>query len=918
MSTLKKKEKSTQDGEPFHNILRQTLNHFSNRAKLEENSPLAQPYFLGEAITRVKPGPFGRAAVLQQEIIAAVNVLWNGELPAGKEALIEQVNEERREMGHKGNRYLFLILDLRYLRQFFRPNGSPQANNEHAIIEFLGVGRSPYYRHLKVAREKLAEQLLLRLRPTMRLDQPPKPIQLLNRAFALEKGESALKTGISIAITGPNGSGKTALASTLAQRMGDHPLFWYTFRPEINIYIDTLLFAIGIFLHRLHPSSLWLQLVADEGKVKHLDISLAHLRGDLEALPGLNPIFCFDDLEHLLIDERGNNLKHEALMQLRLIVETFSNSDQCQTVLCGRAVPFSPPMQIELNLFNIDEIGRFLKFHQIEFSQKEIDQLFKYTNGNLRVLNLLPILTSGGKNNLGQTLRAFDDHRLGQGVFDQVWARLSPDEQLSLARLAVYGQAVPSDVLQTEMRERLIHNHFVTADQQGGLNLVPFWQEQIMRDSKKVPIEHKERFHLEAADLFALHGEYSDAARHLIKAGEPERAIQLWFPHRRGERMRGNGRAAEEMFRQISTRRLGKEEQQALTLIRAEFSYLNGPPAEGIKTLEEIKWPPNSRLQIDAHYLKAQFQDALGFSNKSLETYQGLEESLLYVTSKLIHTNRHQSYSYLRARNLAEAKIYGLKAEFEALFLRAEIELAEADFGPAEGTLNQCLAIAQKANYTEGLARVYYLLSESAARQGRYNTAHDNIQTAIDSFIQIGDLSTAKKAQMTLGGILIYLRAYREAVEVYTSCYDFFEKAKTPYWVSIAATGLADAYLELDKPLQAEQYAFKVLQTEEVHTAPYAILILGKLALNRNKFREAEQQFANGFKLALENEDKFMQALYLQARGQAAAAQNDTATAVEKYTRAKEMFEEMGVLPEVEKTAGMLDAIKREEPHSSV
>ena len=237
---------------------------------------------------------------------------------------------------------------------------------------------------------------------------------------------------------------------------------------------------------------------------------------------------------------------------------------------------------------------------------------------------------------------------------------------------------------------------------------------------------------------------------------------------------------------------------------------------------------------------------------------------------------------------------------------------------PAEATLRHCLAIAQKANYAEGLARVYYLLSESAARQGRYNIAHDNIQAAIDHFVQVGDLSTVRKARMTLGGILIYLEAYREAIEVYTSCFDFFENAKMPYWVSIAAAGLADAYFELDEPLLAEQYAFKVLQTEEVHTAPYAILILGKLALNANNVGEAKQQLASGLELALENEDKFIEALYLQALGQAAAAQNDTATAVEKYTRAKEMFEEMGIAPEVEKTAGMLDALKQGEPHSSV
>ena len=215
---MAQKQKNSLSSEPLHDQLRLALNSFDDPTWLGAESPLAAPYFLGDALQAVADGEtaVGRGQALQKILKQAANTLWPHErLPRTRDELEEIVAEERREQGNKGSGYIYLLLDVRYFRSYFRSLDYPKAGHEQDIIEYLGVGRSPYFRHLKTAREALADALLTQLHPTYRLERPFLPqTDLLGRDQLIQTVTNKLRAGETVSLTGMGGMGKTAVAAT--------------------------------------------------------------------------------------------------------------------------------------------------------------------------------------------------------------------------------------------------------------------------------------------------------------------------------------------------------------------------------------------------------------------------------------------------------------------------------------------------------------------------------------------------------------------------------------------------------------------------------------------------------------------------------------------------------------------------------
>jgi len=136
----------------FKQSVSEALKHFTNLAWLGGHSPLASSYFLGQHLHKtVRPETVtGRGEVLQSVMQAAANSLWPGPLPQSRRALETAVETERMEMGNGGPCYLYLLLDLRYLRRFFPPRTSP--NTVGAIYDYLNVSETRFFVHLNSAR----------------------------------------------------------------------------------------------------------------------------------------------------------------------------------------------------------------------------------------------------------------------------------------------------------------------------------------------------------------------------------------------------------------------------------------------------------------------------------------------------------------------------------------------------------------------------------------------------------------------------------------------------------------------------------------------------------------------------------------------------------------------------------------------
>src|SRR5690606_7251089 len=147
-------------------------------------------------------------------------------------------------------------------RTYFRPLDYPKAGHEQDIIEYLGVGRSPYFRHLKTARETLADALLNQLHPTYRLERPFLPhTNLLGRQQLIQTVGHKLQAGHTVLLTGRGGAGGAAVAAPRASQRPRDPLS-LTARPTLPDDPGSLLVSQRQSLPQQGASRLWLPLVA--------------------------------------------------------------------------------------------------------------------------------------------------------------------------------------------------------------------------------------------------------------------------------------------------------------------------------------------------------------------------------------------------------------------------------------------------------------------------------------------------------------------------------------------------------------------------------------------------------------------------------------------------------------------------------
>ncbi|MCB0237664.1 MAG: hypothetical protein KDH08_03290, partial [Anaerolineae bacterium] len=101
----------------FTDHLKQALELIAKPEVLGSQSPLAAPYFLGDALRGAEPTALVRGMALCAAIDRCLVTMWGGPLPDdGQFMLNEALSEEEQ-----GGRYDCLILELNYLGQHYRP-----------------------------------------------------------------------------------------------------------------------------------------------------------------------------------------------------------------------------------------------------------------------------------------------------------------------------------------------------------------------------------------------------------------------------------------------------------------------------------------------------------------------------------------------------------------------------------------------------------------------------------------------------------------------------------------------------------------------------------------------------------------------------------------------------------------------------
>ncbi|MEM7112759.1 MAG: tetratricopeptide repeat protein [Chloroflexota bacterium] len=881
----------------FEKQFRQALNHYRNPEWLGTHSPLARPYFLGKLLT-TGGSATGKTAVLRGQILQ--RLLYNvataplaSAPPITQAGLMECVQAERAIMGSRSPAYQLLLLDLKYFRRFFPSNVYPLAKQETDIREFLGVGRGPFFKHLKDARQRLGEHLLEQLQPALRLEQPPEPHgTLLGQQRHATEALAHLQNKTAVFITGPGGCGKTSLAATIARNWPKTAVFWFTFWPNRNDHLDSLLFSLGHFLKQQGATTLWQQLITSEGHINNSNIALAYLRTDLAQL-STPPLLCFDEIDYLLRDASQRSVTAEELF---IFLERLHGL--APMLFIGQQVGLQADYYLTLHGLNVAELAQLAEEQGVTLTEKQQNKLFAITGGNPRLLKLcLPLLRDQKVR-----LRDLPQSASISGLFSSLWRSMPPHEQALAQQLAVFRSPAPNDAwIAYQNGLQLLDGHaLLQRDAQGGVQLLPIFS-GLIRSGEYMSADRLEQCHLAAASIRVARGEYTSGVYHLLSAGEPEQAIQLWTTYSRQEIGRGQGSIAYQLLQTIPLRRLMSDSQQALALALGELCDLLGAPQAGLQAIELARWSTGP-YAIDALTLKGKFLNALGEHEAAIDSFAESLEQIGQLRLKEVHLHTWHGVSHMQQRDLKTALRSAQQAQYEAAFFYGQVREQRGEYEAARLAYEQALAAANEIAFSAGVAKANRGLASLLVRQGKEEEALGCAETAVHHFEQLGDLFNVEKARNIIIAIHFNQGRFADVIRLGEASLAFFETAAMPYWASITAATLSEAYLEHGDDIAAEAKARQTITFEQPQSLPYAYYTLGLIAKKRQDLPTAQTFLQQALAFAQQTDDCYLRAYVERALGEAYGQEGDGKTAVFHLQQAKTLFESLGNISEATTT----------------
>lgn len=890
----------------FSATVRSALEHIADPLWLGRNSPFASPYFLGaKRLAGTRPDfAIDRGRVLQSAIHEAAARMWPGPLPDSRTELVNAVDEERGSLGSKSPRYLYYLLDLRYLRKYYPSNTFP--TSAESIPGFVNVSPTRFFIHLEDAINELGRRLLEWFSPGLRLERPGLTHHFVGRSSVVAAALSSLSQGQSVAITGTGGVGKTTVGAALIDKWpGD--VFWYTFRPGLNDDFGSLLFSLGHFTHEAGAPTLWAQLKAGEGRLDGIGELIGMLTMDLEAIAGRQPLLCFDEVD-LLQTATGSPRRKQHSQILELLdglrgVVPF--------LLIGQRIYIDTNIHFPLDPLSPSDTGDFLRSMGYELDAVALNRVQKFTNGNPRLLELYAALRESGDDLTD--LAAISKEPAAQPLFNRLWRRLGESEQEVLGALSVYRTFAPRDAFPRQHANALadlINRNLVKTDLAGGIALLPFIRELIY---ESLPPTHQRQYHRAAAHIRTQLGDYTSAAYHFARAHETVTAVEVWFAHQEEEILAGQSMAADEVFRQINPRSLEGAQRRELIFIKNRLALLAGDADRVLEGMEQFSWDVDDGPAAGAIGQWAYAYELRDQSDQALEKY----DEAIAMASRLITDVMH--WRLRRGLILSEADIQS--AQQEAELARYDIErllgsltYLSGRFEEAEAHFRAMLQIAEHASNTDKIARAHQQLSFIAGRRGLMAEAGFHAEIAMEYFAQIGDRLQLEGMRAELAGMYLNIQQFDAVIEPAEKALRFFERIRHNLWVSTISTNLAEAYMETGQLDKARELVFKALRMEIPNARPYALYTLGHIHDREGNSSHAVTSFKEGIETARSVGDPFIEA-YLQRALGALLLRNELADDGTRHLEtAAKLFTEMGLAHEVAATVEITSQLPQTEP----
>jgi tetratricopeptide (TPR) repeat protein len=450
----------------------------------------------------------------------------------------------------------------------------------------------------------------------------------------------------------------------------------------------------------------------------------------------------------------------------------------------------------------------------------------------------------------------------------------------------------------------------VQEDGLAGVALLPALREVVYAE---MAVETQEELHAQAAQIRAERGEYTAAAYHLQRAGQPEAAIELWYPQRSHEIQRGQAGAALALFSQISQRRLAPRQRKELLLLRSELLQLMGEPAQIIDELAQIEWPLDDAATSEAKLRWGQALEAQGQPAAALDLYQAGLDAVTQVLRQGAQLRVQRSLTHVRQREMQQAHHEANLARFHVETMLGVVHDESGDYATALAHYQSALAVAQDANYPAGIAQTYHYLAMLAGRRQELKQALAHFEQAMAFYEQVGDLVNRENVRSNLASAYIQARRFAAALQPAELAMRFFQAMGNPFRTAQNASNLAEAHAELGNLDEAQHFAELVLQQEEPHSHPYALYTLGTVYKTRGDWAMAEHSYDQSRQIAEMNDDTYLLAFALRALGEVHLAQHREADAAIRLAQALNLFQRLNIDEEVRQTEAVVQAMPRQD-----
>jgi tetratricopeptide (TPR) repeat protein/DNA-binding transcriptional ArsR family regulator len=527
-----------------------------------------------------------------------------------------------------------------------------------------------------------------------------------------------------VVLTGIAGIGKTSLASFYARKLKDErfkKVFWHTFSE-----LDSVFFVakkLAVFLSKYGYLQLLDYLKADGTDLRVVEALLK------DSMDSSDFAFFFDDY-HFLTDESMDQLFNQ--------LKRVSEGKIC---VISRSRPsfvsvFDNTLEIRLEEMGAEAVRQLLESKGIHFHGEALEKVAEKVGGHPLALELLCQAVHEG--DFDFIMDEIPTSEIGAYLWDEIYSRLSPEEQQLLVVLSIFRSPVsinavtcvyPLPHVRTVVRQLIRKNLLKRVN--GG-----YVHHAVTRLFCLRLVHDQENLHRKAAEYY-LDKETShsimEALHHLLEAKAYEKGADVILEHH--ERLINEGYA------------------QKLLSFCEKMDFL---PLYNTLLLE---------VEGTIHLLQGEYDKAIQCFTIPLKEQDPVKASLYRRLGEIYERKRE----YRKAEELFLQGLHTVNNMVEEGTILVRLAAVYAGGSEPVKALSCCeeaLALFSESGYKKGIAQVYNQMGE-VYRFSNTEKALNLLSSSLEISERIGDVREAASTLVTMGNILYERGQTDEAVEYY-------------------------------------------------------------------------------------------------------------------------------------------------------